>query len=311
MKNRRMLGSAIAVVAVALLAAGVGTADAGRKNSKKSPRGYLGVYMQEIDSDMKEGLDLKVDEGVLISGIIDDSPADEAGLEDGDVIVKFNGKAVTSPDELRDMVRDTAPGTKVALEIVRDGKNQTIELEISDRPSEFWGFSSNDWDPGDLHFARFMGGPALGIHATDLNDDLAPYFKTKAKSGVLVLDVENDTVAEKAGIKAGDVIQKVGDEEVSSVRGMRESLRDMDLNEGDEFDVAVLRNGKKQTLKATMDDQVYGRFFNGHSHGFHGYNQQFGPPRVQVERWNQDLRQELNELREEVEALKKELKSKS
>jgi len=308
MRDLKHIGGVAAVAAaVALIAFAVGAlpADAGEK---KTDEGYLGVYMQELDSEVKQGLDLKVDEGVLISGIVDESPAAEAGLKDGDVIVTFAGKAVTSPDQLRDLVRDTAPGTEVKVKLVRDGKNKTITLKISDRPEEFWQSWSGTHRP-EIQFSRFLGGPTLGVSAAELNDGLAEYFDTKPESGVLVLEVMEETVAEEAGVKAGDVIQKIDDEDITSVKDLRQSLHDFD--EGDEFNISVLRKGKTKTLKATMDDQDMLDVFNGHARHFRMDASHFKVPRMHMERMGEDIREELDELRRELDELKKELKAKS
>jgi len=319
-RNWRLGGAIVAIGALALIAVaavGVLTADAGKK---KSDKGYLGVYMQELDSDVREGLDLNVSEGVLISGIMDDSPAAEAGLEDGDVIVMFDGKKVTSADDLRDFVSDTEPGTEVKINLIRDGSEATLSLTIGERPDDFFISIGNDhsWSSGDhswssgkhnIHISDFLGGPKLGVSATDLNEGLAEYFDTKPESGVLVLEVHDDTVAEGAGVKAGDVIQKIGDDAVTSVDEMRESLGEFE--EGDEFDVTVLRKGKTQTLKATMDDAGTFYSWNGKVPQIRIDRKHFRAPRVHVDRYDEDMREELDEMRKELDELKKELKEKS
>lgn len=271
--------------------------------------GYLGVYMQPISKDLRNGLDLKVDNGVLIRGVADGSPAEAAGIEKGDVIVKFDGKDVDSPRDLRELVEDVEPGSSVEIELVRDGKTMTVTATVGEEPDdiEMW------FDDGDFHhfrnmrhgwgglnrFASINFGPRLGVQATELNDDLADYFKTKANGGVLVLDVEDDSVAKAAGVKAGDVIQKIADEDVTSISDIRDAISDYD--EGDEFDISVLRKGKKETLKATMDDQDRTMVFrNGKMHlprEVRGFR----------DRDRDQLREDLDQLREELRELKREL----
>jgi len=123
-----------------------GLSSAVTAGSKDAGKGYLGVYMQELDKDMRDGLNIEVDDGVLISGVESGGPADEAGLEDGDVIIEFAGKPISDPDDLRDLARDTEPGEKVEVKVVRGGEIKTFTLTVGDWPDDASWFSM-----GDLH----------------------------------------------------------------------------------------------------------------------------------------------------------------
>lgn len=309
------LGVVLAAAVAMLALAGTG-AEAGEK-------AYLGVYMQELTKDVREGLDIKTERGVLISGVAEDSSAEAAGIEDGDVIVEFDGKDVDSADELQELVADMDPGDKVKIVLIRDGERKTIELELGERPADFMrSFSHGDFDfhfDGDsfrglgrhmkddwFTLAESIGRPRLGVHVTDLGEDLAEYFDTDAESGVLVLEVSDETVAAEAGVKAGDVIQKIGDEDVTTPGELRRSLRDFE--EGDEFAIEVLRKGKKRTLDATMSEDSHA--FRIHHNRGPRVREHFRAPRVRIERdrINDDVREELEELKRELKELKKELK---
>jgi S1-C subfamily serine protease len=308
-KDVRGLAVAAGVFALlAIAAAGVFDAHAGSKKKGKDA-GYIGVYMQDLTEDVRKGLDLDVEKGVLVSGVVDDGPAEEAGIEDGDVIIALNGTEVSSPDELRDLVRDLAPGTEVEIKLVRDGEEKTVTLEVGDRAGRFW-FSMDDthhW-PRNVQFARLFGGPRLGVDVCDLNDGLAGYFDTKAGSGVLVLDVDEESVASEAGVKAGDVIQKVGDDEVTSVDELRASLRDREA--GDEVAITVLRKGKTEELVATMDEDTAFEW-SGRMPNMRFGRHHFREPRIHMERLNDDLREEMDQLRKELDELRKEIRDKS
>ena len=300
----------VGAVALAVVAASLALFNAPDVRADGGDEGYLGVYMQRLTSDVRKGLDLDVDEGVLISGVDEDGPAALAGIEDGDVIISFNGKEVDSPRDLRRAVAKVSPGEKVDVELIRDGKKQTIEVTVGERPDdiEVWfddgmnRFRNHHWF-GDLDgtFAGVMGGKRLGVQATELNEDLSGYFDTG--EGVLVLDVDDESVASEAGLKAGDVIQEIDGEKIESVRDVRHIVNGFD--EGDEFEISVMRKGKKQALTATMDDQgsVFAmRHFDKPKFRKHH------APRVRVERLDRDLREELEELREELEELKEEMR---
>ena len=303
------------VVGLALVAIVVGTladADAGEKDN-----GYLGVYMQKLTRDVRKGLDLDVKKGVLINGVEDGSPAEKAGIDDGDVIVEFDGKAVRSPDALRELVRDTDPGTEVEVVVIRDGDRKTIDLVVGERPDERTMFEWSDGDHGK-HWSGFigedgmqafalLGGPKLGVHATELNDDLASYFDTEGGGGILVLEVVDESVAAEAGVKSGDVIVKVDDNEISDVDGLRESLQDYE--EGDEFDVSIIRKGKKQTLRATMDEQHSNNFiWSGSAPRVHEKLKDLHVPEIRMHIDKDEINEALDELRQEIKNLKKELK---
>lgn len=308
---------ALAVVAVAaILALGAANAPAKDKKAAKAPKestakksGYIGVYMQELTDEVRAGLDMDVTKGVLVSGVQDDSPAAEAGVEEGDVVVSFGGQDVDSPQELRDAVSAYSPGSQAKMEVVRDGKTKAITLTVGERTEndgESWYFNTPDVQIhglGDMHRAFTMiGGPRLGIDAHELekDDDLSSYFG--AKEGVLVLGVEDESVASAAGVKAGDVITKIDDATVTDVRDLREAVRDFD--EGDQFTITVVRKGKTQSLKATMDEQEFS-FHNGDAPGsfqWHGR-----APRAQMRMNRDDLRQEINDLKREIREMKEQL----
>lgn len=310
---------ALAVALAAVLVVGLsGIVTAGSKD--EGEKGYLGVYMQKLDNDVREGLDLEIDEGVLISGVEEGSPADEAGVEDGDVIVEFNGEKVATPEDLRDLVREAEVGEEVELKVIRDGKEKTLTLVVGEWPEDFGWLTIGDfrsgWDdvPGiGKMFHAFTPKPRLGVEVADLNDDLAPYFKTKAGKGVLVLEVGDESVAEEAGIKPGDVIQKVGDEEVATVDELRESLEDYE--EGDEVPIVVLRKGKKTTVTATMDEPWKSFQWSGKphiekfkiDHMPKAYRYHWKAPDIDVHMDQDDLRDDIDELKKELKELKKEL----
>lgn len=320
LKNSRwMLSLAVGVSIAVVLIVGASVADvaAGSKNDDEN-KGYLGVQMQKLTKELRKGLDLRVKRGVLINDVEDGSPADKAGIEDGDVIVEFDGKTIDSPDELRELVEATKIGDEVRVKVVRDGDDKQLRVVIGERPEDF-GWSMFD---DDVHFdldnkiqglvTRFSPGPRLGVQATELNDDLASYFDTNEDGGVLVLDVEEESLAEKTGIKPGDVIQGIDDEEIESIGDIRESLKDFE--EGDNFEIKILRHGKKQKLPATMDDQKHFEFFSGDMGNVYKWHEkphrQFerfrSSPRIEV--YEDDLKDQLQELKKEMKELKKELK---
>ncbi len=287
-----------------------------KKETKvKGEGGYLGVYMQELNDNVRKGLDVDAStRGVLVSGVEAGSPAEKAGIEEGDIITKFDGHKVTSPEELRSAVQSLDPGEEATVEVLHDGKPASKSVIVAERehsmrfnyetPEE--GMYPHAMDMGRA-FA-FFGGPRLGVQAHEIDDDgLAAYFGVKSGDGVLVLDVEENSVGGKAGIQAGDVIREVGDEKIGDVDDLRSAVRDYDA--GDEFTITVFRHGKNQSLKATMDEDSDQAFYLPPNARWYGH-QGTPAPRVRVynrQRMQQDLREELDDLKQEMQELKEKL----
>lgn len=219
------------------------TAD-GHAAAKK--RGWLGVSLQELTPSMRDALNIGDRDGLLVNEVFDDSPAEEAGLEEGDVILEYDGKKVSRSKSFARMVRNTRPGTKVKLKIWRDEKEREIEVEIGRRriPGMLRVFPEG----GASVFTVFMR-PQLGVQIHELDGDLAEYFEVDA--GLLVLEVNKDSPAEEAGMKPGDVIVKIEGEAIEEVGDIHDILEDYE--EGDEVKVEIVRHGKRQEVTVELE----------------------------------------------------------
>jgi len=276
--------------------------------SNMEGKGYLGVRMQELTDEMRKGLNVRADHGVLVSDVIAESPAKEAGLEEGDIIIRFNGKKVESPEQLRELVADTEAGDDVEVEIVRDERQKTLHVTIAEWPENGYSFSMDDFDWEDMpRFVHAFIPKRLGVNIANINSDLAPYFGVQPDEGVLILRVDDDTMAEKMGLKAGDVIKEINGKSIDSAGDIRNALEDVDV--GDEVQVTVVRNKETQTLKGEMqENESYRNLRNA----FRWYGRGDAPhaphmvmPRMQD---NEELRKEIDQLREELDQLKQEMK---
>ena len=123
--------------------------------AKDDNHGYLGVMLQNVSSSMAKALQLDEDEGVMINEVIEDGPAAKAGLEDGDVILKFNGKAIDSHKDLTKAVRKTAPGDLVDVEILHNGTRQTAQIEMGEARAKTYTYTINT--DSDAPHAEFFG----------------------------------------------------------------------------------------------------------------------------------------------------------
>jgi serine protease Do len=179
-------------------------------------RGQLGVIIQEMTKDLASEFGLSEKKGVLISQVEKDSPAEKAGLKAGDVITRFDGHPATSVRELRNLVAGTAPGTKVKLEIIRDGKEQSLSVTVGTQTAQ----ASTPETPEEG--ANILS--KLGLTVQMLTPDLAKQLGAQTEHGVVITDVGEGSLASLAGLQRGDVIVDADRQPVSSVAGLEDVL---------------------------------------------------------------------------------------
>jgi C-terminal processing protease CtpA/Prc len=238
---------------------------------EKTKKGWLGVSVQELTPSLRETMKVGNRTGLLITNVAEGSPADDANLREEDVLLSFDGKAVEKADDFTQLVRNTAPDKKVKVKIMRNGEERELEVTVGARKSEA-SARSFSWSGSGSHSPSiFWAGNSahLGVQVQDLNRDLAPYFKVEEKSGVLVLSVGKDTPAEKAGLKAGDVITRLGEEKITDADDLISALRDYE--DGDKVNVEYVRQGKSASVQIEFEKTE-------NSHGF----QFFTPDREKI-----------------------------
>jgi C-terminal processing protease CtpA/Prc len=233
-----------------MVLANCGPQSPGSESKENKEEGWIGVYVQDMDADLRRYLDLEERYGVLINDVADDSPAEEAGLREEDVIIRFDGKRIRNSKDLSRAVGRKEPGEKVKLEIIRDSEKKKITLRIAEKPR---GFYSRYGKTPRTFYGPFKGyrRPWLGIRMTDLNKDLAQYFKVDKKEGVLILSVEEDSPAENSGLKAGDIITRMDGEKIQVSEDVKDIIEEKEV--GDEIEIKIIRKGNKQTLKAKLE----------------------------------------------------------
>ena len=227
-------------------------------------RSYLGIGVAEINAERAKALKLAVERGVEITRVEPDSPAEKAGLRPGDVVLEYNGQRVEGTQQFIRMVRETPPGRRVTLLISRDGATQTVTATLGRRRADDWPlgpeFRANmerlREHLRDLRIEldtprAFMSwrSTLLGIEAESLTDQLAEFFGVK--EGVLVRRVLKDTPAEKAGLKAGDVITRVDGEPVRTPAQIASRLRR--LRDKGSAQLTIVRNRQEMTLTVQLE----------------------------------------------------------
>jgi serine protease Do len=223
--------------------------------------GWLGVEIAEVDADKAKELKLPAVRGVLIVDVEPDSPAAKAGLKANDVIAEYDGQAVEGVVQFRRLVRETPPGRSIPIAVWREGNTLNMTVAVGDRGKAKAGrmkemnprvFGAPDFN-FDLHMPEFFFGaaPMLGINAEDLSGQLGAYFGAPGGEGVLVREVRPNTPAEKAGLKAGDVILKVDDHPVKTVGELRDQLREKADQKA--VKLTLLRKGSEMNANVELE----------------------------------------------------------
>lgn len=222
---------------------------------EKTKRGYLGVSVQEMTPSLKDALKLNDRRGLLINDLVEDGPAADAGIREGDVILAFDGKQVERIKELTRLVRKAAPRSTVKVSVFRDGEAKSFDVKIGKKRSAGSWTQSFDMPGGGFAF-RAAGPPRLGVKVHKLDKDLAAYFKTMEDGGVLVLGVEEDSPAEKAGLKSGDVITRLDDVAVQNPEELIEELQEFEPEEI--VNLELIRNGVSTKVEVELEGSAHG-----------------------------------------------------
>jgi serine protease Do len=223
--------------------------------------GWLGVEIAEVTAEKAKELNLPSIRGVLISEVEAESPAARAGLKANDVVVGYDGQNVEGTLQFRRMVRETPPGRSIPLDVWRSGKSEKLSIEVGNRAhvmghgmKELKSFAIEmpAMDLGAV-MPRFEFGitPQLGISAEDISGQLGTYFGAPDSEGVLVREVRPGTPAEKAGIKAGDIIFEVDDQPVKTVNQLRERLRGK--REQKTVALGIVRKGSSMSVNVEIE----------------------------------------------------------
>ncbi|MCC6590359.1 MAG: PDZ domain-containing protein [Bryobacterales bacterium] len=222
---------------------------------------YLGIGVQEITANRAKELKLNEERGVEVTNVADGSPAEKAGLQKGDAVLEYQGQRVEGVEQFVRFVRETPAGRNVKLLVSRNGQNQTITATVASARSRArardlvemsgeWPPRIDVWIPDTPRPSMAWRSSMLGVEAEGLEGQLAQYFGVK--EGVLVRSVIKNSAAEKAGVKAGDVIVKVDQANVDSPRELSEAVRGAKNRKA--VPLSLYRDRKEMTLTVTLDE---------------------------------------------------------
>ena len=178
-------------------------------------RSWLGVYIQNVDDNVAKALKLSNRDGALVSDVVEKSPAEKAGLEQGDVIVEFNDVLIYDSAHLKNIVSSTPPGTLSKVIIFRDEKKKSVNVTLEEiKKSDDKTIASMPLNDRDF-----------GLEVKDVNKTLAEKYGVPMEQGVVVINVIPNSEAFDAGIQEGDLITRVGTEKIKSKREFKSQLK--------------------------------------------------------------------------------------
>jgi serine protease Do len=195
----------------------------------KVVRGWLGVLVQPITAELREKLNLKDDKGALVADVTKGGPAEKVGIERGDVIVSFNGKEIKEMRDLPFAVASTQVGKTVHVEVIRKGEKKSFEVKIGELKDE------------QAPVVAEEESPKLGMSVEELTPELAKSLGLTERSGIVVVQVEDDSPAAAAGLRPGDVVLEIDQSSVKSIEDFNRKIET--YKKGDTILLLVKRRG--------------------------------------------------------------------
>ena len=198
----------------------------------KVRRAYLGVAIEPVNTELAEKFHAKRGQGVLVAEVFPNSPADDAGFKEGDIITGFAGTTVKTPRDLQEVVEQTEMNSKQTVKVLRDGKPMNLQVVVKALPNDFGKMARNPDDKkGDSHDSGYMSDD-LGMEVTNMTPEQAQSLGYKSYKGVLVSDVTGNGLASEAGLREGMLVLKIGKKTVESVDQFREAMQGQSLKDG-------------------------------------------------------------------------------
>lgn len=228
---------------------------------------YLGIDIRDITPDRVNALKLKEERGVEIVALDQDAPAAKAGLKEHDVILEYNGSKVEGQEQLRRLIRETPAGRTVALSVSRDGNPTTVNVQVGDRSKLAQGWQKTNHnlmvmpsmpnfpeiDFGNLDIHGFSSSYSMGLQMEGLNEQLGKFFGVEGGKGLLVRSVEKGSAAEKAGVKAGDVIVRIDNDKIANRADLRRALNAH--SKGGKVTLGIIRDKHEQNIPLDLPER--------------------------------------------------------
>jgi predicted metalloprotease with PDZ domain len=248
----------------------------GPSDEWKAQRGsYLGVEVTDVTKDRVAALKLKDESGVEVTAVDGEAPAAKAGIKDHDVILSINGQKIESEEQLRRVIRETPAGRTINLVVSRDGQPVNLTATLASRKMHTWATKiprvkvppappappeTFQWagEMPDVPEIMVMSRTSrIGAMVETITPQLADFFGVKDGAGLLVRSVEKGSIAENAGLRAGDVIVRVDKERINDLGDWRHMLH----NKSGNVSVGVIRDKREQNLTINLPQHQTGELY--------------------------------------------------
>ncbi len=200
----------------------------------KVTRAYLGVLIQDVDASLAKALGMKSPEGAMVNEVHSGTPAEKAGIKEGDVIIRVDDIAIRDNSHLRNVISSSRPGDRRRITAIRNGKEKTITVKLGELPAE-QTLASRDSDPDE----EATVSSRTGFLVANLDSREAQRFDLRVDDGVLVTRVDPRSKAARGGIRPGDVVVEISDKKIRNLRDYRQALKGYD--EGDFIKLRIAR----------------------------------------------------------------------
>ena len=199
------------------------------KSEGEVTRGWLGVAIQDLTTEMAEYYGLKDRKGVLVADVFEGDPADKAGIQAKDIIIEVNDEKIETSRQLTAMIAGLKVGETAKVEVFRNGKSKTFAVKLARRSDE--KLTSRTVPPKHEE--------ELGIRVTDLTSEMAERFNLGEASGVVVVGVESDSKGSEAGVRVGDIIKEINHQVIETVKDYTASVQE--IQNGDSVNLFIWR----------------------------------------------------------------------
>lgn len=230
------------------------TADDGDAENAAKP--WVGLYVMNVNDRVADKLGIDAEEGAVVVKVVEDGPADDAGIESGDVIASIGGGDIETVSDVRDAVTDASVGDTLAFAVERDGSESTYSVTVGERPARE-GKMSGKSDSRGQGRSGAMGSAGIGAVIASLNEDLADKLEIETEEGVVILSIRDGSPADDAGLQKGDVIVSVDGEAVDGIFDVTRPVRGAEV--GDTLTIIVDREGESADLSLSVTvEEGYG-----------------------------------------------------
>jgi hypothetical protein len=258
----------------------------------KSKHAWLGVLTQTVNNEIADAFDLKVNYGAVVNEVVENSPAEKAGFQESDVIIAINGKQIDDVEELVDYIYDSEIGAELSITLMRGDDKISKDVILGEKSDKNYKrkiikklprikiFHDDDDDDSDHHesynfkwdkhdwgqhdWDDYRTTSYIGVKISDISDQLRAYFGVKEDVGVLIGHVNEDTPAEKAGLKAGDVIISVDGKEIENNIDVMKIISKKKA--GEKVKMVIVRNKEQKSFVVDVEQRD-----NDHDYSFKYY----------------------------------------